>query len=77
MAGGRVRLARAPRVWPSAPEDRAGRRARAGPGYDPGARGHPGVVARSDVDAVPDGAGQGGRPIVGHNGGHGGIDPAG
>jgi hypothetical protein len=28
-----------------------------------------GVVARSDVDAVPDGAGQGGGPVVGHDGG--------
>jgi hypothetical protein len=37
----------------------------------------PGVVARSDVTAVPDGAGQGGGPVMGHDGGHGGVDPPG
>ena len=51
-AGGRVRLARALAGGTIGPGDRVGRRARPGPGYDPGARGHPGVVARSDVDAV-------------------------
>ena len=37
--------------------------------------GRPGVVARSDVDAVAGDAGQGGGPVVGHDSGHGGVDP--
>jgi hypothetical protein len=36
----------------------------------------PGAVARSDVDAVSGHAGQGGGPVVGHDGGHRGVDPA-
>jgi hypothetical protein len=49
-----------------------------GPGYDPGTMGTvPGVVARSDVDAVPGNAGQGGGPVMRHDGGHGGVDAAG
>jgi hypothetical protein len=39
----------------------------------PGAGDAPGVVARSDVDGVPGDAGQDGGPVVGHDGGHGGI----
>jgi hypothetical protein len=35
-----------------------------GPGYDPGAWDAPGVVAFSDVDAVPAGTGQGGGPML-------------
>jgi len=60
------------------PENRLPRAA--GPGYDPGAGWGSlvcGVVARSEVDAVPDGAGQGGGPVMGHDGGHGGVDPPG
>jgi hypothetical protein len=46
--------------------------------YDPGAKGTvPGVVACSEIDADADGAGQGGCPVVGHDGGHGGVDPPG
>src|SRR5215216_1462553 len=47
------------------------------PGYDPGGEDASGVVAFSNVDAVPDGAGQGGGPIMGHDGGHRGVDPPG
>jgi hypothetical protein len=46
-------------------------------GLRPRGRGVPGVVARSDVDAVPNGAGQCGGPVMGHDGGHGGVDPPG
>jgi hypothetical protein len=35
----------------------------------PGAGVFPGVVACSEVDAVPGNAGQGGGPVVGHDGG--------
>ena len=70
-AGGRVRLARALAGGTIGPGDRVGRRARPGPGYDPGARGHPGVVARSDVDAVAGCSGEGGGPVMGHDGGDG------
>jgi hypothetical protein len=38
-------------------------------------RGHPGVVAFSNVDAVADGAGQGGGPVARHDSGHRGVDP--
>src|SRR5215211_85790 len=69
---GRDRALTAPRaghrlVGPGSP-------AQHGPGYDPGEGDAPGVVAFSNVNAVPDGAGQGGGPIVGHDGGHGGVD---
>jgi hypothetical protein len=37
------------------------------PRYDPGIRGAPGVVARSEVDAVAGDAGQGGGPMLGRN----------
>jgi hypothetical protein len=43
--------------------------------YDPGAEGCSGVVAHSDVDAVPGEAAQGGGPVVGHDGGHRGVNP--
>jgi hypothetical protein len=36
-----------------------------------------GVVARSDVDAVPGHAGQGGGPVMRHDGGDGGVNPPG
>jgi hypothetical protein len=47
-----------------------------GPGLRPGVGDTPGVVAFSDVDAIPDGASQGGGPVVGHDGAHGGVDPS-
>src|SRR5215207_1148171 len=67
------------------PPPRAGHRpdgpgspAQHGPGYDPGTMGTvPGVVAHSDVDAVPDDPGQGGGPVMGHDSGHRGVDPPG
>src|SRR5512132_100883 len=36
-----------------------------------------GVVARLDVDAIPGDAGQGGGPVMSHDGGHGGVNPPG
>ena len=40
------------------------------PAMTPGRRRRPGVVARLDVDAIPGDAGQGGGPVMGHDGGH-------
>jgi hypothetical protein len=72
-----VRLARALATGPSAPE--TGLDGVPGPvrATTPGAGVLPGVVARSEVDAVPGRPGQGGGPVVGHDGGDGGVNPAG
>jgi hypothetical protein len=45
-------------------------------GLRPGIRGYPGAVARSDVDAVPGDGGQGGGPVMGHDGSHSRVDGA-
>jgi hypothetical protein len=75
---GRDRALTAPKGWPSA-RDRADPEP-PGPAYDPGAaqgEDASGVVAHSEVDAVPSDAGQGGGPVMRHDGGHRGVNPAG
>ena len=50
----------------------------AGPGLRPRGEGDlPGVVAVSEVDAVVDGTGQGGGPVMRHDSGHGGVNAPG
>jgi hypothetical protein len=58
-----------PETGPDSPQARSGLRPR-GPGDS-------GVVARSDVDPVPGDAGQGGSPVMRHDGGYGGGDAPG
>jgi hypothetical protein len=67
---------RIPGGWPSVPETGwfQSSLVRA---TTPGAGDAPGVVAYSDVDPIPDGAGQGGGTVVGHDGGHSGVNPSG
>jgi hypothetical protein len=56
--------------------DRAGFAAGPVRATNPG-QGDSGVVARSDVDPVPGDAGQGGSPVMRHDGGYGGVDAPG
>jgi hypothetical protein len=51
-------------------------RTQPGPGYGPGGGRDSGAVTRSDVDAVPGHAGQGGGSVMGHDGSYSGVDPS-
>jgi hypothetical protein len=55
---------------PIGPGDRDGRLHPARSGLRPRGNGSPGVVARSDIDAVPSRAGQGRGPVISHDSGH-------